>query len=78
MLNQKATHSPGIWNVIISIILETSDHSEIQNRLFRNTVKTVETVLSVLSFLFFMYAIYWSMIVGCALSDQCYNAQVGY
>ena len=78
MLKQKVKYKPGIWNVIISIILETPDHTEIQNRQYCNTVKTVEAVLSVLSFVFFMYAIYWLMLIGCALSDQCYNAQVGY
>ncbi len=78
MLKQKVKCKPSIWNVIISIILESSVGTVIQYRQYCNTVKTVEAVLSVLSFVFFMYAIYWLMLIGCALSDQCYNAQVGY
>ena len=74
MSNQKVTHKSSIWNVIISIILETSGDTEIQHRQYY----LVETVLSVLSFLFFLYSIYYLMIIGCALSDQCYTAWAGY
>ena len=77
MLYQKVTNSYEKLRRIISILLETTVGAEIQNRLYCNTVQTVQTVLSVLSFLFFVYAIYWMMIVGCALSDQCYNDWVG-
>lgn len=77
MLHQKVTNKCAKLRRIISILLETTERTEIQNRLYYNTVQTVEAVLSVLSVLFFVYAIYWMMIVGCALSDQCYNDWVG-
>ena len=77
MLHQKVINKCAKLRRIISILLETTVGAEIQNRLYCNTVQTVQTVLSVLSFLFFVYAIYWMMIVGCALSDQCYNDWVG-
>lgn len=77
VLNQKVTRGWQVLRVIISIILETSSHPEIQNKQYSKTVQTVETVLSILSILVFMYAIYWTMIVGCALSDQCYNDWLG-
>lgn len=74
MLNQKVRPDCSIWNVIISIILENAGDTEIQHRQYY----LVETVLSVLSFLFFLYSIYYLMIIGCALSDQCYNDWAGY
>ena len=74
MLNQKVRPDCSIWNVIISIILENAGDTEIQHRQYY----LVETVLSVLSFLFFLYSIYYLMIIGCALSDQCYNDYAGY
>ena len=74
MLNQKVTHRSSIWNVIISILLETSGDTEIQHRQYY----LVETVLSILSLLCFLYSIYYLMIIGCALSDQCYNDWAGY
>ena len=74
MLNQKVRPDCSIWNVIISIILETSGDTEIQSRQYY----IAETVLSVLSLLFFLYSIYYLMIIGCALSDQCYNDWAGY
>ena len=77
MLNQKVIRGWHMLRVIISIILETSSHAEIQNKQYSKTVETIETVLSILSILVFMYAIYWTMIVGCALSDQCYNDWAG-
>jgi hypothetical protein len=64
-------------DVIISIILENAGDTEIQHRQYY-LVETVLSVLSVLSFLFFLYSIYYRMIIGCALSDQCYNDWAGY
>ena len=77
MLHHKLTRKGGLLRVIISILLETSDHPEIQNKQHCKTVQTVKAALSVLSILFFMYAIYWMMIIGWALSDQCHNDCVG-
>jgi hypothetical protein len=74
VLNQKVTHRSSVWNVIIHILLETSGDTEIQSRQYL----IAETVLSVLSLLFFLYSIYYLMIIGCALSDQCYNDWAGY
>ena len=74
MLNQKVTHRSSIWNVIISIILENAGDTEIQHRQYY----LIEAVLSVLSLLCFLYSIYYLMIIGCALSDQCYNDWAGY
>jgi hypothetical protein len=74
VLNQKVTHKSSIWNVIISIILENAGDTEIQDRQYY----LVQTVLSVLSLLCFLYSIYYLMIIGCALSDQCYNDWAGY
>ena len=61
-------------NVIISIILENAGDTEIQHRQYY----LIEAVLSVLSLLCFLYSIYYLMIIGCALSDQCYNDWAGY
>lgn len=77
MLHQKVITKPGILRVIISIILETSDHSEIQNRQHCKTVQAVEAILSGLSILLFIFAVYYLMIIACALSDQCYSDWVG-
>lgn len=77
MLHQKVITKPGILRVIISIILETSDHSEIQNRQHCKTVQAVEAILSGLSILLFIFAVYYLMIIACALSDQCYGDWVG-
>ena len=77
MLHQKLTRKGGLLRVIISILLETSDHSEIQNRQHCKTVQTVEAILSGLSILLFIFAVYYLMIIACALSDQCYGDWVG-
>ena len=77
MLHHKLTRKGGLLRVIISIILETSDHSEIQNRQHCKTVQAVEAILSGLSILLFVFAVYYLMIIACALSDQCYSDWVG-
>lgn len=77
MLHHKLTRKGGLLRVIISILLETSDHSEIQNRQYCKTVQTVEAILAVLSIFFFVFAVYYLMIIACALSDQCYSDWVG-
>ena len=77
MLHHKLTRKGGLLRVIISIILETRDHSEIQNRQHCKTVQTVEAILSGLSILLFIFAVYYLMIIACALSDQCYSDWVG-
>ena len=77
MLHHKLTRKGGLLRVIISILLETSDHSEIQNRQHCKTVQTVEAILSGLSILLFIFAVYYLMIIACALSDQCYSDWVG-
>ena len=77
MLHHKVTRKGGLLRVIISILLETSDHSEIQNRQHCKTVQTVEAILSGLSILLFIFAVYYLMIIACALSDQCYGDWVG-
>jgi len=60
---------------IISILLVCPDHPEIQNS---KRLQVAETVLSFLAMLAFLYALYWLLLIGCAVSDQCWNDWAGY
>mgnify|MGYP003625942813 CR=1 FL=1 len=80
MLYQKVIRGWQVLRVIISIILVSASHTVLLYRQYCNTSKAaraVDTVISVLSLLFVLYTIYWMIVVGCALSDQCYNDWVG-
>ena len=80
VLNQKVIRGWQVLRVIISIILVSASHTVLLYRQYCNTSKAaraVDTVISVLSLLFVLYTIYWMIVVGCALSDQCYNDWVG-
>lgn len=75
MLVQSVKNKCGNWYRIIYILLVCPNHPEIQNS---KRLQVAETVLSFLAVLAFLYALYWLLLIGCAVSDQCWNDWAGY